>query len=439
MTVRVFVPLVNADGDAEHLFEAIATGVAPEPHPARLVPQISELFDFGLYRTGQTVREAVTRFVDQRRPTAWLGARNARAEPWYLRISDLQVGRLSDENARSAGLGLTLAAICQAFGRNPGILFATGEILVGSGPAAGGIAVGPVGGMRGKLSLLGDYVVRHRASLAGATIRAVLPATTIDGEALETAEAPVLRRIATEAEAAGANLTVTFAERLDDVEKALGPLRLSGMLTPARAALAIVVILAVAAFWLGWTALVHAPVGLAFAPVMADAPAAAALPQRAHYDAATDKLRLLGPCYDGQRQPLVAGGEELLLKISVDDEQGLAGHVFPPRLLIAAVSRSSDPVVLDADKLRAGGEERPDGSIILVPIEPMEDEVRLFVAATREADLGPSEVLAGLKQRLEGLDGPARLAAAASFLSDRMAGVIDYQFKVTTDAQYCPT
>ena len=59
VTARVFVPLVGANGEAAQVFEAIAGEIAPEAHPARLVPQISELFDFGLYGIGQTVREAV--------------------------------------------------------------------------------------------------------------------------------------------------------------------------------------------------------------------------------------------------------------------------------------------------------------------------------------------------------------------------------------------
>ena len=42
---RVFVPLVGANGESAQVFEAIAGDVAPEAHPARLLPQISELFD----------------------------------------------------------------------------------------------------------------------------------------------------------------------------------------------------------------------------------------------------------------------------------------------------------------------------------------------------------------------------------------------------------
>ncbi len=126
MIARVFVPLVGANGQSAQVFEAIAGEIAPEAHPARLLPQISELFDFGLYGIGQTVREAVTRFIDARRAKLWLGRRNGRVNAWNLRISDMHIGRLTDEKARSAGLGLGLAAICQAFGRDPGVVFATG-------------------------------------------------------------------------------------------------------------------------------------------------------------------------------------------------------------------------------------------------------------------------------------------------------------------------
>ena len=142
MTARVFVPLVGANGEGQQLFEAIADAETPEPHPARLTPQISELFDFGLYGIGQTVREAVTRFIAKRREGLWLSRRNAQITPWRLRISDLQVGRLSDENARSAGFGLAAAAICQAFGRAPDLVFATGEIVLPTAPGALTAAIG---------------------------------------------------------------------------------------------------------------------------------------------------------------------------------------------------------------------------------------------------------------------------------------------------------
>ena len=72
MTARVFVPLVDARGEAAHLFEAIAGEIPPEEHPARLVPQIAELFDFGLYGVGQSAREAVMSFIEARRRRLWL-------------------------------------------------------------------------------------------------------------------------------------------------------------------------------------------------------------------------------------------------------------------------------------------------------------------------------------------------------------------------------
>ena len=235
MIARVFVPLVGANGESAQVFEAIAGDIAPEAHPARLLPQISELFDFGLYGIGQTVREAVARFVDARRAKLWLGRRNGRVNPWNLRISDLQIGRLSDENARSAGLGLALAAICQAFGRDPGVVFATGEIKLPGGPGAPAVAVGPVDGLRGKLMLVGDYIVQHRKALAGARMTVVLPSTTPDGRSLAAAEASTLERLKTEATDAGAALDFVFADTLDGVEEALGPFAMHEIVTPARA------------------------------------------------------------------------------------------------------------------------------------------------------------------------------------------------------------
>ena len=450
MSARVFVPLVGANGEAAQVFEAIAGDVAPDAHPARLLPQISELFDFGLYGIGQTVREAVTRFIDARREKLWLGRRNGLVNPWSLRISDLQVGRLSDENARSAGLGLALAAILQAFGRDPGIVFATGEIRLPASPGELKVGVGPVDGMRGKLLLVGDYVVQHRKALEGAKMTVVLPATTPDGRPLNVAEASVLERLKREAAEAGARIEFVFVDALEGVEAALGPFALREIVTPARAlsaAAACAVLALVVGGWIAWR---NAPIELAWRPVtIAEgatrsiaAPAPEATPQRARYDAASDKFQLLGPCYDAQRQPLVIGGETLLLRVGARDGLPLASRLRPPRIFIASVSRAADPVILDANQFRSLlPASRSDDLIDLtmaVPVEPVEDEVRLFVVATRDPSVEITALQDDLRKRLKGLSGAAVLTTTTSFLEDRLGAEIQYQFKVVNDPGQCP-
>jgi hypothetical protein len=443
VTARVFVPLVGANGEGAQVFEAIAGDFAPEPHPARLVPQISELFDFGLYGAGQTVREAVTRFIATRRARLWLSHRNGRVTPWNLRISELQVGRLSDENARSAGLGLTLAAICQAFGRETDVVFATGEILLPSNPGEPAVAVGPVDGLRGKLSLVGDYIVQHRQALEGRRMVVVLPATALDGRPLAIAEASTLERLQEAAREAGAKLEFVFADTLDAVEAALGPFAMREIVTPARALYAVAAVLAIALLTSAWLALLNAPIALAFEPV---GPATRALaddasPQRARYDSAADKLQLLGPCFDDQRQPLVVGGETLLLRVSARDGLPYASMLRPPRVFIASVSRAADPVILDAEHFRslAPPPRGQDGLDLTaaIPIEPIEDEVRLFVVATRDPALEITTLQDDLRKALKGLSGAAVLTTTTSFLADRVGAEINYQFKVTNDPHAC--
>jgi hypothetical protein len=447
----VFVPLVGANGESAQVFEAIAGDVAPDAHPARLLPQISELFDFGLYGIGQTVREAVTRFIDARRAKLWLNRRNGRVNPWNLRISDLHIGRLSDENARSAGLGLALAAICQAFGRDPGVIFATGEIRLPSGPGAPAVAVGPVDGLRGKLMLVGDYIVQHRKALDGGRLTVVLPSTTPDGRSLAAAEAPTLERLRAEAREAGARLDFVFADTLDGVEAALGPFAMHEIVTPARAAWAALAALALAALFAGWTALTHAPIELAWAPVTSAeglarsivVDGANASPQRARYDSSTDKLQLLGVCFDEQRQPLVLGGETLLMRVIARDGLPFASKLRPPRIFIASVSRAADPVILDADHFRSLNSAPLSNATLdlmtAIPIEPIEDEVRLFVVATRDPTIEISTLQEDLRKHLQGLSGAAVLTTTASFLQDRLGAEIEYQFKVTNDRGLCPT
>jgi hypothetical protein len=446
---RVFVPLVGANGESAQVFEAIAGDIPPEAHPARLLPQISELFDFGLYGIGQTVREAVTRFIDARRARLWLGRRNGLVNPWNLRISDLHIGRLTDENARSAGLGLALAAICQAFGRDPGVVFATGEIQLPSGPGAPTVAVGPVDGLRGKLMLVGDYIVQHRKALAGARLTVVLPTTTPDGRSLAIVEESTLSRLKAEASEAAATLDFIFAETLDGVEEALGPFAMREIVTPRRAVAAAAAACLVALAFAGWTTLTHAGIELAWAPVaiangqsrLAPAPADAT-PQRARYDSATDKLELLGPCYNDQREPLVIGGETLLMRVTARDALPFASKLRAPRIFIASVSRAADPVILDADHFRALNNAPLSNATLdlltAIPIEPVEDEVKLFVVATRDRGIEISALQEDLRKHLQGLSGAAVLTTTASFLQDRLGAEIQYQFKVTNDRSQCP-
>lgn len=439
MTARVFVPLVGADGSAQQVFEALAGPTAPEAHPAKLTAQISELYDFGLYRIGQTVREAATRFSDVRRARVWLGRANARIRPWYLRISDLQVGRLSDENARSAGLGLTVAALLAAFARPHDIVFATGEILPSQAPGAvGGVAVGPVDGIRGKLTLVGDYLHQHRASLAGHRVHVLLPRQTVDGRALSESEARIIDRLGQVAREIGADLKVAHLDNLDDLEGLFGPFSADPIIGVRAAAALAVAGLAAGAAVFGYHSLTSAPVDLSWRPVESSA---AAEPRRAIYRSASDRLELLPPCFDAQRQPVVVGGETLLIRVSAEDRLALSARLAPARFFIVSVSRQADPIVLDASLFRtAGGNLEPgrlDDAVAAIPVEAADDEIRLFVVATRDQTVSLSQLTDDLRQRLQGLDGAAVLATSAQFLKDRFDGQIDYQFKVTTDASLC--
>ncbi|HUG60316.1 MAG TPA: hypothetical protein VMP03_00625 [Methylomirabilota bacterium] len=442
MTARVFVPLVGADGAGQQVFEALAGPNAPETHPARLTPQISELYDFGLYRIGQTVREAVTRFCDARRDKVWLGRANAKVGAWYLRISDLQVGRLSDENARSAGLGLTLAALLQSFDRKRNVVFATGEIQLPQTPGqVGAVAVAPVDGIRGKLSLVGDYIQQHRAQLAGSAITVVLPKLAVDGRPLEEVEARTVGRVRDAATAVGLPISFLFIDRLDELETALGPFAAEPIVNVRAASIGGAVLAALAAVASLYIWIVSSPVALAWRQVE-DGGGLAAEPQRAIYRAETDRLELLPTCYDEQRQPVVVGGETLVLRVTATDERPFAGVLAPARYFIASVSREADPIILDASLFRTAGAAVEPGSledaVAAIPIEATEDEIRLFVVATRDQTVSLSQLTDDLRAQIEGLSGAAVLTTSTQFLNDRFDGQIDYQFKVTTDATHCP-
>jgi len=207
--------------------------------------------------------------------------------------------------------------------------------------------------------------------------------------------------------------------------------------------------LALALLVAGWTALTHAAIDLAWAPVATAEGASRAIgvdnhdttPQRARYDSATDKLQLLGSCFDEQRQPLVIGGETLLMRVTARDALPFASKLRAPRIFIASVSRAADPVILDADHFRSlNSAPISDATLDLltaIPIEPVEDEVRLFVVATRDPTVEISALQEDLRKHLQGLSGAAVLTTTASFLQDRLGAEIEYQFKVTNDRRLC--
>jgi hypothetical protein len=151
---------------------------------------------------------------------------------------------------------------------------------------------------------------------------------------------------------------------------------------------------------------------------------------------------LLGPCYDAQRQPLVIGGESLLLRVGARDGVPFASRLRAPRIFIASVSRAADPIILDANQFRSLLPANPSDDLIdltmAIPVEPTEDEVRLFVVATRDPAVEITSLQDDLRKRLQGLTGAAVLTTTTSFLEDRLGAEIQYQFKVTNDRALCP-
>jgi hypothetical protein len=152
---------------------------------------------------------------------------------------------------------------------------------------------------------------------------------------------------------------------------------------------------------------------------------------------------LLGPCFDEQREPMVVGGETLVLRVSARDALPFASRLRAPRLFIASVSRAADPVILDAKHFRSlASAASPDAAVDLtaaIPIEPVEDEVRLFVVATRDPSIVITGLQDALRKDLQGLSGAAVLTTTTSFLADHVGDEIQYQFKVTNDPHACPS
>ncbi len=264
----------------------------------------------------------------------------------------------------------------------------------------------------------------------------LLPKSAVDGRPLAEVEARTIRRLEEAAAAAGVRLAVVHLSDLDEIEPLFGPFSAEPWISRRKALASGAAALAIAVFAGVWTALAHAPVILAWVPV-GDATArsigAEATPRRAHYRSDLDKLELKPTCFDEQRQPVVVGGETVVMRVTAVDGRPFASLIAPPRFFIASVSRAADPVILDASLFRTTGEAAAKGvltdAVAAIPIEATEDEIRLFVVATRDQTVSLSQLTDDLRSRLKGLTGASVLTTSAQFLKDRFDGQIDYQFK----------
>ncbi len=103
VTARVFVPW-----SARRRRRAIVRGdrrdFAPEAHPARLLPQVP-IVRLRPLRDGQTVREAVTRFVASRRGRLWLSRSNSRVDPGNLPFPTCRSAACRTRTPARPGLG----------------------------------------------------------------------------------------------------------------------------------------------------------------------------------------------------------------------------------------------------------------------------------------------------------------------------------------------
>ena len=408
MTARVFVPLVGANGEGAQLFEAIAGDFAPEAHPARLAAANLRAVRFrplrhrpDRARGGDPLRRRAPRQAvaqPQQRPRQSLEFAHFRSADRPPVRRERAFGRARPD----AGGDLP-----GRFGRDPGVVFATGEIVLPSAPGAPAVAIGPVGGLRGKLSLVGDYIVQHRQALEGSKMIVVLPATAIDGRPLETAEAATLERLREEARGGGrASSNSSSPTRSTRVEAALGPFAMREIVTPARAA-------RTRRRAGRCSSRCRRRLDRADCARRSRSPSSrsprrrrAASPTTPRRNArATMRRPTSCNCSAPASTTSASRSSSAAKRSSCGSARAtalpFASRLRPPRLFIASVSRAADPVILDAEHFRSlvGAPRSGFRDIDLtaaIPIEPVEDEVRLFVVATRD----PSIEITGLQDAL---------------------------------------
>ena len=427
---RVLIPLATADGGPGRLVEAVASSDVAPAHPAGLLPEISELQEAGLYRVGLVAREAAVQIMDAIRSRAWLGSWNAKPSSYHLRVAGLDGASLSDENAKSAGVGLAICALLARCKSARCLVIATGALSTDAGTEA---RIEPVGALAGKFALIGDYL-RRSDSVDGQTVHLIAPVLTSDGKQTEQSHGAILTRLAETVAARGGQLQTTFAETLEDADAALGPLKTATRVTKPKAAVAVSALAAMLTLVASLNWLQSRPIILNWTWI---ADATAGEPRRARFDPPQRRF-VPGPdCEDFNGQPQIVGGETLLLGVEAEDTSDLAAKFWSPRLFLVAASMDGALTVLDARAMPPASLADQDHLLIAVPVEDEDDVVRIAVIASRERGTSPESVRSMIRSRTE-TSSPTFPLDVANELRETFPGVIDFQFRVTTDATLCP-
>ncbi len=446
----VLIPLVSGNNGPGPVITVEAGNEAPPPHPAELDPALSNLHDYGLYKAGQTAQGSLSRLA--LKPSVLSLAQRLRpsVRNSFLTITNApEVGRLEPGNSRSAELGLALALLMHA-GQGPDTrVIATGCLLpetISTDGKSPDVAVGPVGGIKGKIAALMRSLETAECRPLPERIKFFLPDRTLDGGSNLSAHAKDLEDLASAYREKGFVLEVEVVKSLREAAEKLGISTLA--MSPrdrfytSVAGLLLVAFLSAGLFWY-W--LVR-PIQLRFTTIAIADGTDVLSPVRARYDVKQAQFRLEKSCIGEQGLPVYREGDSLVFRAHAATASAIGEGLIQSHFVLVTVSEESGIKVFPPETMagartptrtKKAATDRGEEFDVALPISGPKEKNKLIVIARRLQAFDPDKLRQKLDKISTGRPKNERINIVVAHLTNRYPGYLDYSFLSTTGDLPC--
>ncbi|MEM9140323.1 MAG: hypothetical protein AAGB15_10900, partial [Pseudomonadota bacterium] len=415
------IAVINASDDDG---QGVGTAVG-----ANMDPRIADLFDYDLYSAGQRAVASLGLLPSPERRRWLLLSPKARRAKLSVATPDAFHG-LSEENNRSAELGLALGLIMAGRERSVPTVLATGALSLGDGDNLATATVEPIGGIEQKCAAALKFLQSGRGGAWSDGIDFITPARALDGQAFSDAHGVALADLCEQAAKAGIEIRhrpiATLAEALPYLH--LSPAsahRLEGVARSA-AVLAACLVLASAAV-LTWSS---TPLAMHFAPITVGSEEIAT-PVRSVYQPDLDGSVSMPVCRSSDGLAQVAAGEELTFAIETDPTKAplaaldfaviVLGDTSEPKIFpMNALPREGRPALTDQGRIRLGAR--------IPVIDQPDEEMKLIVLSQKLWRLPLDEIEGKLAAIRSDPETAEPINAAVRYLSRLGGGYLDYSF-----------
>jgi hypothetical protein len=413
---------------------------APQAHPAKLNPQISELNDWRLYEAGANALGAVNRLqLPHKRFALWSRLR-PRAIPGYLHVTRVEgLAGLHASHSKSAELGLALGLLSFAGQTRTRLFAATGGLSASTSPDRAqkdGADVLPVGQIEEKIAAFRRAIKVDMPGSFPAKLLWFVPQTTLEGGLFIEAYRSALDDLKETCQQAGVSLQVHPVATLGEAARYLGVSTLAPTIGDRLSSWTLAGTLALAGFsaatwfWLG----AHLP--LSFATVTLPSGEALVSPFRARYGTRDKRFLVQETCVDNNKLPLYRIGDWLVLQVTAPNEGMLTRWLGGYHFTIVAVSEQSGLKVFPLSAFRHG---RPGAPVetgvrrqrlsLALPVTGPAEMTKIFILARRGLGFDEEGLRRALQKKLAKETPSHYINATETSLQSLAPGHLTYPFR----------